>query len=171
MFKVNLVSQSGFTNSQQTFVKNALKKFEFVMSSKELKNRIINFQSPLNNRFEDNLGLTNEQVLEKIYAAEEIYTIDKDYEADLYLVLVKKRKPLFTRHPAIGYGMPGQKEIFTYSWWFSKATETEYAGHIAHEWAHKVGFDHTFELTPTRKYSVPYVFGDVVEELCKTIIQ
>lgn len=170
MFKVTLSSQNGFNSPQQIILKNSLKKFEFVMNSKELKNRIVNFQSPLNNRFEDNLGLSNEQIFERIHTGEEVYEPGRDFEADLYLVLIKKRRPLLARNPAIGYGLPGQKEIYTYSWWFNKAKENDYAGHIAHEWAHKVGFDHSFSPSSTRNYSVPYAFGYMVEELCKTII-
>jgi hypothetical protein len=167
MFTVNLSSSSGFSPDQQETLFSALKKFETVMNSDELKNRILNFSNPLGNYFEDNLGLSNQQVFEKIFAGEEVYKIGTDYTADLFLILVPKRKPPFSRNPAIGYGRPKQKEIYTYSWWFNDIADYEYAGHIAHEWSHKIGFDHSFSPTPTRDFSVPYAFGNIVEELAK----
>jgi len=170
MFSVNLINHAGFSNGQEQKLISALKKFETVMNSDLLKQRILNFSSTLGNRFEDNLGLSNEQVFEKLYAGAEEYSPLADYEADLYLFLVKKRRPLLSRHPAIGYGIPGQKEIYTYTWWFNSAVDYDYAGHIAHEWSHKVGFDHAFNPTSTRNFSVPYAFGNIIEELSKQII-
>ena len=169
MFKVNLSSHIGFNTAQQQIMYGAIKKFEQVMNSDELKNMILNYSCSLGNQFADNQNLSNQQIFEKIFAGEEDYQAGTDYTADLFLVLVPKRKPLFSRNPAIGYGRPKQKEIYTYSWWFNGTQDYEYAGHIAHEWSHKVGFDHSFGPTPTRDFSVPYAFGNIIEKLAKKI--
>lgn len=169
MFTVNLASCSGFNPEQQKTLESALAKFQTVMNSDELRDNIINFSCSLGSQFEDNSGLTNQQVFEKLYAAEEVYKAGVDYSADLYLFLVKKRRPWFSLHPAIGFGRPLQKEIYTYTWWFDGIKDYEYAGHIAHEWSHKVGFDHSFNPTPTRDFSVPYAFGNIIEDLAKKI--
>lgn len=167
MFKVCLASSSGFNPEQRITLQNALVKFEIVMNSDELRALILNFSCQLGKRFEDNLGLTNQQVFEKLYAGEEVYKTGVDYTADLHLVLAQKRKPFLRKNPAIGFGRPGQKEICTYSWWFNGIEDYEYTGHIAHEWSHKVGFNHSFRATSTRDFSVPYAFGNIVEELAK----
>jgi hypothetical protein len=165
MFTVNIQSLLGFNNTQEQFVHKAMKKFETVMNSAILKQRIIDFTCVLGQRFEDNQGLSNQQVYEKLIAAAETYNPSINFQADLFLNLKRKNKPWFSRNPAIGFGSPGTKEITTYTWWFNSATEPEYAGHIAHEWVHKVGFDHEFNPTATRPFSVPYAFGNIIEKL------
>lgn len=169
MFKVQLMSSKGFNSLQKELMANAINKFEQVMNTEALKQEIINFSCSLGDRFENNAGMTNQQVYEKIMTAAEEYKPDQDYTANLHLVLVRKRKPWFTRYPAIGYGRPGQAKIYTYTWWFNQAKDYEYAGHIAHEWAHKIGFDHSFKPTKTRRFSVPYALGDIVEKLARDI--
>ena len=79
---------------------------------------------------------------------------------DLYLVLLPQVNP-----NVVGYGNPGNKEIYTYRNWFEQFTVAEYAGHITHEWCHKLGFDHSFQHNRKRKYSVPYAIGDLTEGL------
>src|SRR5687767_484852 len=166
MFTVNIVSIKGYTPSQEDFVEEALMKFEKVMNSEELKRRIVNFTCSLGRRFENNEGFSNEAIYDILYASAETYKNEIDNTADLYLELIKKKKPwptVIKTDPPIGFGKPGGKEIYTYSWWFDKATDWEFAGHIAHEWSHKLGFDHAPKPTPTRNYSVPYAFQHIVE--------
>jgi hypothetical protein len=171
MFKVKIVSIQGYLPSQIEFVETALEKFEKAMNSEELKRRVINYSCSLGNVFEDNEGFSNQAIFDILYASAEVYKTEIDNTADLYLELVKKKKPwpsfLFP-NPAIGRSNPSEKEIYTYSWWFTKAQDWEYAGHIAHEWSHKLGFEHAHQPTPTRQYSVPYAFQHIVEAICKT---
>lgn len=169
MFEINIVTCTGFDSTQRKKLDESMRKLKAVMNSTELRDRIINFSCELGKKFEDNQGLTNQLVYERLIAAREEYTANANFVADLLLVLVKKSKPWLRRNPAIGYGNAGDKEIYTYSWWFDSAEDYEYAGHIAHEWSHKVGFDHAFSPTPTRDYSVPYAFGYIVEELAAKI--
>jgi len=167
MFKVTVLASTGFDYNQQKKLDSSIRKFESVMNSGDLKSRILHYKCSLGMRFENNLGLTNQQVFEKIYAGEENYMPGSNRTADLYLVLVKKWKMPFASSQSIGFTLPNQKEIHTYTWWFNRAEDHQYAGYIAHEWAHKIGFDHSFDPTPTRNYSVPYAFGGIVEELAK----
>ena len=39
------------------------------------------------------------------------------------------------------------------------------AGNIAHESMHKIGYEHDFDATAIRPYSVPYGIGDIVTRL------
>jgi hypothetical protein len=171
MFKVKIVSIQGYLPSQIDFVENALEKFERAMNSDELKRRVVNFTSKLGNTFEDNEGFSNQAIFDILYASAEVYKTEIDNTADLYLELVKKNKPwpsLFFPNPSIGYSNPTQKEIYTFSWWFNQTSDWAYAGHIAHEWCHKLGFEHAHKPNATRQYSVPYAFQNIVESICKT---
>ncbi|MEO5891962.1 MAG: hypothetical protein ABIQ31_17070 [Ferruginibacter sp.] len=165
MFSVKIQSLAGFNSTQEQFVKRAMHKFEAVMNTSLLKERILMFDTITGHGFEDNSGLTNREIYEKLMAGSETYNPEKKFQADLFLILEENHSPFFSLNPAIGFGLPGSKEITTYTWWFDKASEARYAGHIAHEWSHKVGFDHSFEPTSVRQFSVPYAFGNIIEEL------
>lgn len=58
---------------------------------------------------------------------------------------------------------PGD-DIYTYIDAFDRMTVTDLAGHLAHELTHSLGFEHSFNNTPDRKFSVPYMVGDYVSE-------
>lgn len=139
MFPINLQSLAGFSSEQQKFAGRAMDKFRSAMNSDTLKQKIIGFICSLGHRFENNLGPTNQHVYEKLMTGSETNKAEANFAADLFWVLKKKNKPLFSRNPAIGFGLPGSKEITTYTWWFKNVSESDYAGHIAHEWSHKVG--------------------------------
>jgi len=170
MFTVNIISIKGYTPLQEKFARAALKKFESAMNSDELKDRMINFSCSLGNTFESNAGFSNRAIYDILYASAEVYHDVVDNTADLYLELVQKKKPwpaFLHPQPEIGYGNHREKEIYTYSWWLNQAKDWEFAGHIAHELSHKIGFDHTPHPTPTRKFSVPYAFQEIVESICR----
>ena len=169
MFHVTVLSSKGFDYNQQKKLDSSIAKFEAVMNTDELKFRVLNFRCPIGERFEKNLGLTNEQVFNKLWAGEESYLPGSNHTADLYLVLKKQWKNPFSKNQPIGYSNLLEKEIYMYSWWFNNAEEYELAGHIAHEWAHKLGFEHTDVPTPLTNCSVPVAFGKIVEELVKGV--
>lgn len=169
MFSVNIQYLSGYDESQEKFVKSAMGKFEKAMNSDLLKQKIIGFAGISGGGFEENTGLTNQQVYEKLMSGSEAYMPAANFSADLFLVLREADVPPLLSYPPIGFGLPGTKEIITYSWWFNTASEARYAGHIAHEWSHKVGFNHSFDFTPTRQFSVPYAFGNIIEELTENM--
>ena len=170
MFSVNIVSINGYSQHEEKFARAALAKFEMAMNSEDLKNRIINYSCSLGQVFESNAGFSNKAIFDILYASVEVYNDAIDNTADLYLELVQKSRPwppLLNQHAEIGYGNHKEKEIYTYSWWFNQAKDWEYAGHIAHELSHKIGFDHDPSPTPTRDFSVPYAFQHIVESICK----
>jgi len=96
-----------------------------------------------------------------MYAKEEIGNINIE-EVNLYLTL----EPGGTRS-TIGFGLPTDEWIHTYQAFFDDATESELAGHFAHEWCHKIGFEHAMYAwqDKNRDSSVPYAIGKLVESL------
>ena len=63
--------------------------------------------------------------------------------------------------------MPDTSVITSNRRFFDNFTPAEIAGNLAHEWMHKIGFDHDFNSTSRRPYSVPYAVGDLVESLAE----
>lgn len=48
-------------------------------------------------------------------------------------------------------------------WFLDTASVAEQAGNRAHEYMHKLGFDHPFRSTWDRPYSAPYALGDLTQ--------
>lgn len=59
-------------------------------------------------------------------------------------------------------------DIFTKKEKFRKMSKEEVAAHWIHEYCHTIGFIHDFKDTAKRKYSIPYVVGDIAANILKT---
>lgn len=75
---------------------------------------------------------------------------------------------------AIGYGYPGDKNVYTYEWFARGSSIEELAGHIFHEILHDKsknfdGFDHPYRNSWIRPYTVPYWAGYEVERIAKKL--
>jgi len=159
MFKVKLQAKHGYDTAEyQAKIQKAISVFEKVVNSEEFKEEVLNYEFRGKKQFVDNLGLSNQQVYNKILAGAE-YGTKADNKADLFLFLDKRQRN------GIGYTYPGCNNIYTYEWFFKQAEVNEFAGHIAHEWCHNLGFDHDFRRTRKCKHSVPYAIGNIIVKL------
>lgn len=163
-FHVQAAKIDGLKPAQEEKMKLALLVFEKVMNDKDFQKELADLKFYSDTDDDPNKTLNASQMVEKIYAAKEFYNSQADYKADVYWLIKKKRKPLFSKYPAIGYGNETEKEIYTYSWYLEKAVLAEIVGHIAHEWTHKLGFVHQFEPHKRRDETLPYAFGYLVEK-------
>jgi hypothetical protein len=73
------------------------------------------------------------------------------------------------REGTIGCTVGG--EIFTRPTWFLESPPSDMAGHLAHEYAHIIGFKHSRERTPRRHLTVPYAVGELISEVAMRIEQ
>ena len=152
MFKVNAVSHKNFSEIQKEVLDQTIVKLETVFNSQKFKEQVVNFKCPLTGKeeFLENLGHSNEQLYDKLMSGATLHVeIDTD--------LPSRR--------VIGYTYPKGVTIYTYKWWFDKYAKKYYAAHLAHEWCHKLNFDHTARRKKRWKYTVPYMIGNIVEEL------
>ena len=62
----------------------------------------------------------------------------------------------FWQRNVVGYTSQGTPEITMNRSFFDGYTPAEIAGNMAHEWMHKLGFEHDFRATARRPDSVPY---------------
>jgi len=165
MFKVNIVEANNFNESQKQKVITAMRLFEKTLNSSFFRNKIINFTYNGRNQFYYNQDMNNSQVYTKIISGSEILNPAIDYEADLYLNLDKSPR----RGREVGYTDRRTNHIFTYESWFNDKPVYDYSGHIAHEWCHKLGFEHPQRASERRKYTVPYAIGYLVREISAAI--
>lgn len=147
-------------------MKAAMRVFENVMNDTAFQEEISKYIYHYDIDTDSHWMWTPQQVFKKIYEGKEFYKTEIDSTADLYWIIVKKRKPR-TRNPARGYGYKNKKEIYTYTWFLDSEKIPEIAGHIAHEWSHKLGFIHKFHHHEMRDYTVPYAFGSTVAKYAK----
>lgn len=118
------------------------------------------------------LTSSNEEVWATFTRAAEGYDSVPDGDMDLHLV----GKHRFLRWP---FGMPGypvgfgngeeDPPIYTYHTWLRENSENAIAGHIVHEWTHKIGYEHDFNYRPNRPCSVPYALGEMVVHFAKQL--
>ncbi len=171
---INLAETVGYNAHELVKVKEATLLIEKVINSEEFKYNVLNYTQK-NGKigfhfrktiFGKNIDYpyTNQEVFDMIMLSKEHAGNKAPHQMDLYLHLLAE-----SNDGVVGYGNADEKEIYTYNNWFNIILSTEeYAGHIVHEWTHKLGFDHAFgRFAPNRDNSVPYAIGELVVRLAK----
>lgn len=152
-----------FSLEQENKMKDALKRLKVVINSAEFKNKVINHSYNGDKTFIDNNGLTNEEIYQKIMAASETLSPEEDHEIDIDITLY------FANNSTVGYTYPNVNKIWVNRKFFSTYSLAKVAGNVAHEWTHKLGFDHDFQRTERRNFSVPYAVGSIIQELIENM--
>ena len=162
-FRVQLDSVNGFSEADFAKLKAASCLMESVIRSEEFREHVYAFTWEGGDKFADNRGLSNVQIYEMLQEGREAYSDDADQVANLRLKLYSP--PFFKRWGVVGYGFAGDPMIFINKNYFHIFSLAEVAGNFAHEWCHKLGFEHDFRRTAKRPYSVPYGIGKIVTDL------
>lgn len=144
---------------------SALRRAAEVMNGGRFRERVLNFEHDGIPAFVDNNGLSNQEILEAIYRAEEVGYAGETGVGEIHHDVIDIA--FCTWRSAIGFTSPGTEWITTYRCKYNRLSDASLAGHLVHEWLHKLGFGHDFRRTPTRPYSVPYAIGSIVEELLR----
>ncbi len=136
---------------------------EQVMNSDEFKNAI------LNHSFNDAPGFantlhTNQEIYDLLMKGSEALTPGDDYEMDIDITIYTSN--WFGRN-TVGYTYPSTIRTWINRRCFVYYAPSSIAGNLAHEWCHKLGFDHDFYPSAIRPFSVPYAVGNIVNELGK----
>jgi hypothetical protein len=156
--KVKAHSVQGFNSQSQLKLKRAFDVLEVVLNSQEFKHRIVNFKNSQGEaKFASNAALSNEEIFMALMEGRETLQPDTPGEMNLYLKLYNNP---FSR--VIGWTSPQINTIHINWKYFRKYGPHEVAGNLAHEWAHKLGFDHR---SASEHDSVPYAVGYIVIEL------
>lgn len=152
MFKAEVKSCTNFSHDQQQTLEQSIEKLNKIFNSREFEDKVIHNVCPLTGRMEfaESLGLTNIKIYDRIMSGADFY-LELDHDRPLY--------------KAVGYTYPEGKVIYTYKHWFDKYAKKYYPAHLAHEWCHKKGFDHTSWNKSKWKHTVPYRIGEIVEGL------
>lgn len=149
-----------FDNTQEQKVRKAVQIIKRVITSKEFKDRVLNYQFKGARQFVDNQGLTNEQVYQRIFEGAEIMgNTSRNNMMNVELELYHQTTN------TIGYTYPNTVRIWMNKKYFAKYTPVKVADNLMHEWMHKLGFTHATIWSQERDHSVPYAIGYLIEEL------
>jgi hypothetical protein len=159
--RVSIGKTTGFSPLEKQKLDRAMVKLGQVLNSREFKDAV------LSHRFEGKPGFANDsrtpaEVYAVIRAAKETFTQVADGEVDLNVEL--KSLSWFQRG-VVGYTTPSSDTVTTNRRFYSGFDESDIAGHLGHEWLHKLGFEHDFKATARRPHSVPYALGELIESL------
>lgn len=151
-----------FASQDQAKVESAVGLMKKVIQSPEFKEAVINHTYKGEKTYNDNKGLTNEQIYQIIIDGAEVMGVTKknnrlDVELELYR----------DTSTTIGYTYPDTTRIWMNLKYFQKYTAIKVAGNLMHEWMHKLGFEHELKYNKDRDYSVPYAIGYLLEKLAK----
>lgn len=161
--RVALGQVTGYSATERAKLNQATDLLAKVLNSQEFKDGV------LSATFQGKPGFASDtrspqEIYDVIRRGQENYDATDDGEVDLNLNL--RDLGWFKRH-VVGYGTEGGDTITTNRRFFSSFTPAEMAGHLAHEWLHKAGFEHDFNATARRPDSVPYELGNLIEKLAK----
>lgn len=160
VFRVQADTLRAFTSDQKAKMKQALDLFEHVMNDTAFQRELAGLTFHYEPDDPDSL-LTTAQAITRLYAAHEEYTAGPDGVASIRWRI---KRPVNPFSSSVGYGQPGQPWIYTYTSFINRESVTDIAGHLAHEWSHKLGFEHSHDYDELRDESLPYLFGELVSK-------
>ncbi len=174
--RVNLDELVGFSTSSKTKIEQAANLLETILNSDEFKQAVLAHQFEGKTLFSNNdrtlndgpiqRGLTNEQVYEALMAgAEQLKGRPSVEDSVANLELHLYTPAWYKKWSVVGYGYPGQANIYMNWYYFNSFNSAQIIGNLVHEWIHKLGFDHDYGRTARRPCSVPYAIGDIVARL------
>ncbi len=166
--KVNLMSLTDFTPAEKDKMYQAAEVLERVMNSDEFRQAVVNFTYEGKKQFVNNKGLTNEQIYETIRRGSEVLIGKDDETMDYDLTLYTP--PFWKKRTVVGYTYSNTLRIWVNRYYFTDFTLAEVAANLAHEWCHKIGFEHDFQRTASRPNSVPYAVGRLVGQIAAKML-
>lgn len=164
MTTVNIISVKNFNQREKELLQQSVTLIEQVINSDVFRDRVLKFSYNGKNVFNNNRGLSNEQILKLLLSGKEEYNNRIDNVLDFIL-------EISTACPkgVIGTTYNG-KRTETYRCKINEMNEAEYAGHLIHEYCHYLGFSHSKKYNKTRQYTVPYAIGYLVRDLSTVIV-
>jgi hypothetical protein len=168
--KVTVTLHSITYGTREGFGRGGVAKFERVVNSKTFKTAV------LKTKFEDDRGLTSQQIYDKIIGAKENHANDRNGVIDLRMRLITtadgpdiNKKCNRTKNPIVGRDGGKTGIMNTCPNWVQKRVAAKdtaaMARHIAHEYMHRFGFTHP----NVNRKSVPYKIGGIVQMLARKL--
>lgn len=155
------VATVGMTSSQEAKIQRAEEMIKGVIGSAEFQSRVLNFTYNGKKQFNNNNGLSNAKIYQKILEGAEVLKLSKNNAMDLNV------KVYYQASNTVGFTSPSSSYINMNTKYFNSYTPNNVAANMTHEWLHKLGFGHAVNYSKSRDYSVPYAIGSIISQLAK----
>lgn len=172
--RVNLSKSVGFSFTETEKLLQATSLLESVLNSARFETAILDFSYMHKDHFWTKpyrkfafrmTKLSRYQVLAKIMSGSEVLSPGVDNEADIQLTIDRR-----DAGDVLGYTYSSTAMQWIYASFFGRATLADIAANLAHEYCHKLGFEHEYERTADRQYTVPYGVGYIVKRIAEEIL-
>ncbi len=164
--KVNLVDHGNMNTTQVQKMNQVITVLNQILNTAEFKDKVLNFSYNGKTEFVQNNGMTNQQVYDFIMGGAEEYPKQTQANdlADMRLTIYYPPwwKPFSS---AVAFTNTDDPYLHVYAKYYGNATIPQLCNTFIHEWLHKMGFDHDFNSTAQRPYSVPYGVGGIINDL------
>ncbi|HXH31282.1 MAG TPA: hypothetical protein VNJ01_10760 [Bacteriovoracaceae bacterium] len=147
------------SSAQMAKIQAAEEHIKGVIASEAFRTKVINHSYGGRQTYVDNGGYNNQTIYNKILDGAEELSSTKNNTMDLEVELY------YENSSTVGYTYANTRRIYVNTKFFNYYTAKEVAGNLMHEWLHKVGFEHDFNYSTSRDYSVPYAIGYMMETL------
>jgi hypothetical protein len=174
MLKVVLREVSGFNKTEKEKLFDAAKHMEAALNSIAFKEFCMTYataahfttgrlwwkkkETVFHVGFHDT-PLSNMVVYDAIMGGGESLEPMIDGEADIFVSIDRSWS-----RSAIGYTYANTAIQYIYSRFFNGSSIYDIAGNLAHEWMHKLGFEHDYKYSALRDHTVPYAVGEFVRK-------
>ncbi len=164
--ELKVTDRENFSAAQSQKLDQAIVVLDQILNTPEFKEAILNFSYQGKLGFIQNNGKSNLEIYEALMAGAEQFPSPRpaDGVADMRLSIYTPPfwKPISR---AIAFTSPSDPFLHVYNRYYNNASIADISNTVIHEWTHKMGFDHDFNATPERPYSVPYGVGGIVKNL------
>ncbi len=148
------------TRLKEQKLHHAVELLRLIFASPEFRERILRHRYLGRYGFHMNKGESNRELYEKILNGGEKLSPHQNNAMDVEVELYSDFES-----QVLGYTYPRSRRIWMNTKYFNRHTPAEIAGHLVHEWLHKLGYDHERKRSSRRRYSVPYAVGNIVKEI------
>lgn len=160
--RVNILATKYFASKDHKKLDKIIAAVESVLSSEAFREKVLNYTYQGKKQFAWNDGKSNEQIYREIMQANESSTPGVNGVVDVSL---HAWTPWYIFSRALAYTTPTTKWINIKKSYLRKGSIASLSDTLVHEWTHKLGFNHDYNSTAERPYTVPYAVGGIVYDL------
>ena len=160
------ITTRNFSEQDLQKLQKAVVILERVINGEELKNEILHFEYKGDHSFHQNNGLSNIEIFKLLMTGAELLKPEVDHTMDFDLTLYKSFNPW---SKVKGYTTPDSMRIYLNTRFYRRNSWTpiDIAANLAHEWTHKMGFEHDYYDNEDRPFTVPYAIGSLISEVAR----
>ena len=166
---VNIHRTDQFKAKDKGILTEAKNLIEAAINSEAFRNRVLNFTYQGKKEFVQNNGMTNQQIYDYLMSGAEKLPAPSAPNHVMDLSLALYAPGIFDDKTVIGYTSEDDPIIHINRRIYRDSDPSDIADNLVHEWCHKMGFDHDFEVTERRNYSVPYGIGYIIDDLVQKL--